>query len=899
MQALFTAVFTALRDDTTLHLRETDKQFVDGRCPECKQDTVYCYKDNPSRLVCGDSCGYSEETRERYIDLFDNIATDYPPTADNQHATADAYLSLVCGFTLKKLTGLYSQGSLQIRNSHPAATARFALWDGAYFDRVIDTEAIRILGRDDDLSKAAKYRGKHWAPAKQVIKKEGVVYITAHILDAIALMHAGKTVIATLVENNTPYNLIKEYKTKNIAWRIAFVNDENDIGQKAAIKLRAYLQRNDQTDVEIVQTPKGVSWLDLNRTGRLDIRAFEAALQLGRVETAPTVALKYYWKYRQKNYPALVIDHDHRLYQVSSDDYNDAIGNAIKQASVGTLESALKDVDSKDALATDEGREIFTKHVKEKVICNCAPIFAYAQLDKITRELHYYFSVTSPDRHAPDMYYFPGQSIDSAKAFKKALLQNVPGARFLGSDDQLERLSARWFDDGLTLVESVTFIGYHKATGAYLYPDFGFYQGRYLKPNKSEYVTAGKHRLKTTLKSIEIQTHASLKTDWFKDYKTVFDLNGVIVLAYFLGSLFAEQIRERLGFFPFLEFTGEGGAGKSTVLEYGFKCIGRSGYEGFNPNNATVPGLAREFAQVSNMPVSLIESKSKDEKNARKGNFEFMTLKEYFNGRALRITGAFNRGNDTVAPLFKGSIIISQNESVDGDEALLTRIVHIHATREHQKRENKHLADWFRRIDIGEVSGFLYQALKKEKQIIDSIVEHYQRLDDLFALDDRIKHVRVVECHALVGGMVNAMAHVLSDMDNDTISEAELRLHDRAVDRQSRLNQDHPLVSTFWELFYRLNMVEEKSSAAAHAGLETVERASLNHSINDDLIAINLFDMHKAVDRDRQQPLDLTALRKLLPGSVRHPFVEFKNVKSAITKGKVVSCAVFKVDARA
>ncbi|MCP5904682.1 ATP-binding protein, partial [Klebsiella pneumoniae] len=77
--------------------------------------------------------------------------------------------------------------------------------------------------------------------------------------------------------------------------------------------------------------------------------------------------------------------------------------------------------------------------------------------------------------------------------------------------------------------------------------------------------------------------------------------------AFWLGALFAEQIRAVQKSYPFLEVVGEPGSGKSTLLEFLWRLSGRPDYEGFDPSKSTPVARARNFAQVGNLPVCLIE----------------------------------------------------------------------------------------------------------------------------------------------------------------------------------------------------------------------------------------------------------------------------------------------------
>jgi hypothetical protein len=206
----------------------------------------------------------------------------------------------------------------------------------------------------------------------------------------------------------------------------------------------------------------------------------------------------------------------------------------------------------------------------------------------------------------------------------------------------------------------------------------------------------------------------------------VFAQNGVVALAFWLGSLFAEQIRSKLGFksFPFLELTGQHGTGKSTMIEFLWKLVGRDDYEGFDPSKSTTAGRARNFMQVSNLPVVLLESDRDDDKN-KKGGFDFEDLKTAYNGRAIRSLGAFTRGNETEEPPFRASIVIAQNAEVDGSPALLSRIVHCHFTNAHFTPTTKRLAQFFESSKTEDLAGFLPAALGKEADVLARFAETF------------------------------------------------------------------------------------------------------------------------------------------------------------------------------
>lgn len=116
---------------------------------------------------------------------------------------------------------------------------------------------------------------------------------------------------------------------------------------------------------------------------------------------------------------------------------------------------------------------------------------------------------------------------------------------------------------------------------------------------------------------------------------------GLIALAWWTGTYFAEQIRSIHSSYPFIEIIGQAGAGKSRLIEFLWKLSGRKDYEGFDANKSTNVAIYRNFAQISNLPVVLIEGDRNDAQGntTKQAKFSWDELKDAFNGRAIRSKG--------------------------------------------------------------------------------------------------------------------------------------------------------------------------------------------------------------------------------------------------------------------
>jgi hypothetical protein len=226
-------------------------------------------------------------------------------------------------------------------------------------------------------------------------------------------------------------------------------------------------------------------------------------------------------------------------------------------------------------------------------------------------------------------------------------------------------------------VRPLGFTGYCREAKAYVFGQLAVANGRVFRPNDDDFFQIGKQAIKlgTSERLLDIEYDADrLDTSWLADLWTAYGAKGLVCLSFFFGSLFAEQVRTEMKSFPFLEMHGLPGTGKTTLVEFLWKLLGRENYEGFDPAKATPAAMARNLGKVGNLPVVLIEGDRREEaSHARK--FEWEELKTAYNGRTVRARGVRNGGMETFEPPFRGAIVIEQNEPVNASRAVLERIM--------------------------------------------------------------------------------------------------------------------------------------------------------------------------------------------------------------------------------
>ncbi len=325
---------------------------------------------------------------------------------------------------------------------------------------------------------------------------------------------------------------------------------------------------------------------------------------------------------------------------------------------------------------------------------------------------------------------FTPEHISSRSKFKPRVMGVLSGAMWTGTDQQLETFIKRK-TERLREVKTIDFIGYSKEHDIYIFDQFAVHKGQVIPKNEHDYFKTNKKEIKTLASTpvIHLTTKKEFKPTWWRDY---YDLNGevgLILLTWWTGSYFAEQIRAQHSSYPFFELVGQAGSGKSTLIEMLWKFSGRESYEGFDPNKSTSVAIYRNFAQTSNMPIVLIEGDRNDQQASQKAKFSWDELKDAFNGRAIRSKGLKTAGNETYEPPFRAAVMISQNTPIQASEAILSRTLHISVDTKGHSLEKKNIATRLSQIPLDEACTYMTYCLKNESKILETYFNNLKQIE--------------------------------------------------------------------------------------------------------------------------------------------------------------------------
>lgn len=860
------------------------------RCPSCDKKEAFISLDAPWMIRCGreSKCGDSHHVKELFPDLFDSWTERYGrkdrKAGEKETGTevADAYMVHGRGFDLAKVRGWYTQEQYWDRDRNiGSATVRFKINDrGDYWERLID-KPHRFGKKKAHFNYGSRTKGLAWVPPGLDLAQGKELWIVEGIFDATALYHASIAAVAAFSCNNYPDTFLAELqKAREEAGeelpRLIWAMDGDDAGVRYIRKF-ANIARSQGWKVGAAVIPQEGKhkrdWNDawqrgelINEDGEPTTKEFLYQGDLVIARSAQEKANRIYSHTGRNEFP---FGFNNRLFWI--------------KLNMEEFHKAMRDLEDSDEPLTD--RQMVDRALEQcnavVEIANCYPTALYYLANKVTDESWYYYRVDFPHDGRPVKNTFSGGQLASASEFKKRLLGIAPGAVWTGTSQQLDRLLKQQIS-GIKTVETIDFIGYSKEHETWVFPELAVHAGQIHELNNEDYYDIGRMSVKTLSESVALtinKDRSDYQRGWARDLAECFGPKGVIALAYWLGSLFAEQIRKQHKSFPFIEIVGEAGSGKSTLIEFLWKLVGRQDYEGFDPSKATLAARARNFAQVSNLPVVLIESDRDQEAGAKQKQFDWDELKTAYNGRSVRSRGQKNGGNDTYEPPFRGAIVISQNAQVNASDAVLQRIVHLHVTRDGHSETTKALAEKLERTPMDQVSGFALHATTAESQIMKLVCDRSPQYEKSLAELPEIRIHRIAKNHGQMMALIDCLgAEGLKLLPESYLEPAREMILDMAKERQSAVNADHPMVQEFWEAY---DFIE---------GLNGTP--TLNHyGEHEKMIAVNLKHFEQVCAEAKLRIPPISELKRHLKTSRSRKFVESSRTVRSVIRESLNSSA--------
>ena len=842
-----------------------------GVCPACGKRDLWAFAHDPWTVQCDreSNCGYKQSMRELHPEAFATVterALKQEPT--DPKIIAKTYLQEERGLNTTRCGEFEQATAFNPKNQKSSATVRFNLPNGGYWERIIeDIDLPKAL-----FSKNCPYKGYGWTSPEFDPKAEEI-WIVEGIFDALALQQNGINAISAMTCHNFPDKTLEELNFLNNQ-RIVIALDSNEAGLKATHK---FVSQAEEMGFRVTAalTNSKEDWNDRHLKNKLTPDDIKLYKYNGKLHIAKTVQDKALTMWARNGWSAFIVEHNFRTYWCEMDlgKYN----KALEQAKLAEVER--KELSSAAEIDDDTLEQLRENAFRDSgslaEIGSCVINVLYAERSIATDESFFYLSIRNNRRETRG--HFTGKHFKSPSEFGARIIDSLPGANFSANAKQLDALY-NLKASGTEEVKTINYLGYCPEIGAYIYPDFAVKDGEIIYPNDEEFYTIKNNSIKSDRKPGSFKpVTGEHDTKWIDDFILAFGNQGLIVLTYFFASLFATQVRARYNFFPFLEFTGEAGSGKSTIIEFIWRLLGRDDYEGINPSISSVATRMRTLAQFSNMPTVFLEGQGEENSGKGRNNSWIQELNPMYNGRIIRPKSKRDHSNDTIEEPFLGSIVISQNRKVNAEDAIISRLIYLHMTREHHTNEGRIAAARLSRLESKEISSFLLFAIQREAQVLSYLESVYDQYVSEIMSKDGMKTTRLANNHAVLLAMFECLAKLFK-IKKEIVDETREFIYKIARDRENDLNSDPVELDEFWYLYEHM----------------TASGARLNHSNNEAEIAINLNEFVEIANRRFSKVADISVLRELLPTSKRHKFVANKVVRSKIENNKSVRCYVFK-----
>ena len=896
-------LITRLIGDFALKFSSDMQHLRDGRCPSCGENELFIDINSPYIIQCRTTsdCNYEMSVFQLYPDILEDWSEYFPPTITNPSATVDAYLQSKFGFDIKKWHGSYSQEvHKDYESGFTCPTVRFHITSEGrtvgYWERLID--ATSDINKDK-IQIGFNYKGLAWLPPKLNLKN-GVwpyateLWITECIIDAMALNENGIHAISNITAENYPKITLTQIKNRldelGVSYPkivIAFDSDKGTQAQTDKLIALARQQGFMATAAQSSEHNKSKKWHDLHKDkklGKTDIERYKFYGELLVASTVKDKALLMYNQYGDTNF-FLFFNHSTYWVQIHIERYD-------KAKKMDAISEPIEDIfnsqeEFKEALQLWHD-DLMQSCMTITLLMNCQPQVLYFQSKKVTDESWYYLSIMTS--HSLSKNTFTSGQLTTASEFKKRLLSIASGVIYTGNSKQLDIILTKLFIN-MKSVETIDFIGFSEEHNTYVFNNTAICNGKSYDLNEDDYFDLPNNKSLKTLASspiITIENRPKTAINWLDDLILGWGAKGIISLVGFMGSLFAQQIRSKHGSYPFLEIVGEPGTGKSTLISFFWRLLGRNSYEGIDPNKSTSAGRLRALSQVSNMPTVFIESDRDGAGVGSNSQFDWDELKNLFNGGTISTRGVKNDGNETYEPPFRSTIVISQNLPVVGSQAIMSRICHLFFDTKAQTIETEVAARRIERLGTKDVSHFLMDVLKIESNLLETFFET-KNTHETWLKAKGIKSFRAAHCHAQLLALFQSFKLNLIPAFAKVEDDVREEILNMAKERDRTLNIENSLNIQFFEVLYSLNNLPDK----IQYGNDQIRYLQLNHSKDESLLAISLVDIYKLANENRYNLPPQKEMEQNLKKSRQFKFIAANRVTSSAQTEKSRRCWIF------
>lgn len=351
------------------------------------------------------------------------------------------------------------------------------------------------------------------------------------------------------------------------------------------------------------------------------------------------------------------------------------------------------------------------------------------------------------------------QAMVSLMAFKKAI-ESRGNYLWEGNEIQFTYLK-RWLYDETKYCDKISHLGWQE-NGFWAWSNgISTTSGEFIPIDMNGIVAfKGKHFFIPAFSSIYISDKTIFKDErkfiyqqrndidlrsWAEKFIQVYGHQGRLTICFYLTAIFSDFIFDKLTNIPLLNIFGQKGTGKNEQAQSILCLFGKSQNE-LQLHNATKPGISAHLEQFVNALTWLDEYKNSLP-------IEFIeSLKAIYN-RNGRTRGSIREGVGKEQTAIDSMVIITGQEMMTVDIALLSRAIFLHYHQTEHNQEEKDLLEELRAIQSDGLSHFTHQILQHRELIekkyfyaFSDVQVDLMRLGEKKQIDDRLmrNHITVL-----------------------------------------------------------------------------------------------------------------------------------------------------------
>ena len=220
--------------------------------------------------------------------------------------------------------------------------------------------------------------------------------------------------------------------------------------------------------------------------------------------------------------------------------------------------------------------------------------------------------------------------------------------------------------------------------------------------------------------------------EWWIMFSTVYGINSIAGLGFYVATLFKDHIRAREGFFPIYNIFGVKGSGKSEMAQSLLQLFGALP-KGINMTTATLPAMADHVSQTSNALCHIDEYKNSVEYE----KVEF--LKGLWDGVG-RSRMNMDKDKKKEMTAVDCGVMLTGQEMPTADIALFSRVIFTRFSKTGFTEEERALFNRLKEMEKQGVTSITNEIVAKRKEFIECYENNRDRVySDMSEVVDKSK----------------------------------------------------------------------------------------------------------------------------------------------------------------